>query len=319
MLSERKSDIITMTDEALKEITVGIDNGYLYHKVVSDTGKIIFKSSYTLQDQSFSGIGNINIDGTEYNVGAGKLIVDTDKTDSEMNRVGTLTAFAMIGNGIYNVVVGLPIGQYKAQKDKMKKMVMSYNNCKVIFQNKLMNIKIKNVIVVPQGVGALFSTGRKSGSYIVFDIGGLTIDVGLIETDWLGSPSTQKTDTWYKGIITLYPKIIEAVNNKFGLTLEPNFAEQILRNGLFIYGEKQDISFINPIINSYLDSMFENFINNYPCKNVPIYLCGGGASILLPYFKNRFPQAILIEDAQFANAIGFYNIGVQSFKRNQIA
>lgn len=317
MVSERKCTLI-MTEENLREITVGLDNGYLYTKFISDLGKMTFKSAYTQQDKSVNGTGTIIIDGVEYYVGAGKTTVETDKTDSEMNRVCTLTALSIIGDGLYNVVVGLPIGQYKTQKEKMVKMVTSYNNCKVVFQGKPMNIKIKNVIVVPQGVGALFSTGKKSGSYIVFDIGGLTIDVGLIETDWMGSPSTQKTDTWYKGVVTIYPKIIEMVNNKFGLTLEPNFAEQILRNGLYIFGEKQDTSFLDTLMNTYLESMFEDFKHNYPCKNLPIYLCGGGTSILLPYFKQHFPQAIPLEEPQFANALGFYNIGLQTFKHQSV-
>lgn len=293
----------------------GIDNGYLYTKSVCDLGKCIFKSAYTTSDKSVNGMATISIDGKEYCVGVGKTTADTDKTDSDINRVCTLTDLSMTGDDEYNLVVGLPIGQYKAQKDKFKKMVMSYNNYKIAFHNKPMNIKINNVLVVPQGVGALYSTSQKDGAYIVFDIGGLTIDVGYIESSW-GTPTPRKTDTWYKGVITLYPRIIEMVNNKFGLTLEPSFAEQILNHGLYILGEKQDISFLQQLMDSYLEDMFDDFKHNYPAKNVPIYLCGGGAMILEPFFKKHFPQAVLMSDSQFANAIGYYYIGMQTFKRN---
>jgi plasmid segregation protein ParM len=299
-------------------MNIGIDNGYLYTKSVSDLGKHIFKSAYSTSDKSVSGMATIVIDGKEYYVGVGKPNTDTDKTDSEINRVGTLTTLALHGDGEFNIVAGLPIGQYKTQKEKFKKMMLSYNYNKVIFRNKPMNLKINNVIIVPQGVGALYSTSKKDGSYIVFDIGGLTIDVGYIDTDWNGSPTPQRTDTWYKGVVTLYPKIIELVNNKFGLTLEPNFAEHILREGLYILGEKQDTCFLQPLMNSYLDDMFEDFKRNYPCKNVPIYLCGGGATILELYFKQHFPQAILLKDSQFANAIGYYYIAVNTFKNSTL-
>jgi len=75
--------------------TKGTDNGYLYTKSVSDLGKCIFKSAFTTADQSVNGMATISIDGKEYCVGVGHTTTDTDKTDSEMNRVCTLTDLAI--------------------------------------------------------------------------------------------------------------------------------------------------------------------------------------------------------------------------------
>jgi len=290
----------------------GLDNGYLYTKSISDNEHMIFKSAYSTLDKVISGTAYVNIDGKDYYIGAGKTITQVDKTDHEINKVCTLTNLALSGNNDYSLVVGLPIGQYKLQKDKFIKMIISYNNSEIIFKGSSMNINIKDVTVYPQGAGALYSMTQVNGDYILFDIGGLTIDVALIEM-MFGSPSIQKYDTWYKGIVTQYSSIIEQVNMRYNLTLEPKYAEKILTNGLIIDGEKKDISFIQIILEKYLDDLFTDFRINYPSKTTTIYLCGGGASLLFDLFKKYFPQTILMQDCQFANATGFYRIGQQKY------
>ena len=82
-----------------------------------------------------------------------------------------------------------------------------------------------------------------------------TVDIALIEMI-NNKPTLIKSDTWYKGMLVLYSTIIESINKKFQLTLETRYAEQILLNGLYLYGQKQDISFLQPIIQEYLDDIF---------------------------------------------------------------
>jgi len=42
-------------------------------------------------------------------------------------------------------------------------------------------------------------------------------------------------------------------------------------------------------------------------------LCGGGGSLLHEMIENELPNSILIPDPQFANAIGYYNFGLQKY------
>ena len=101
----------------------------------------------------------------------------------------------------------------------------------------------------------MYSIENLSTKALIFDIGGRTVDIALIEMI-NDKPTLIKSDTWYKGMLVLYSTIIESINKKFQLTLEARYAEQILFNGLYLYGQKQDISFLQPIIQEYLDEIF---------------------------------------------------------------
>ena len=286
----------------------GLDNGYLYTK---DNERRIFKSAYNLVDSTLS---DITIDGKDYCIGSGTQTVEVDKTDQEINKVCTLYNLALTGSGEYYLVVGLPIGQYKLQREKFTKMIMSYNDCHMVYKEQDLKFRINDVLVFPQGAGALMSIGQINGDYIVFDIGGLTIDIAWVEMS-NGMPSMQKYDTWYKGIQKLYSNIIHETNNRFNMTLEPRYAERVLVHGLTIEGEKQDLAFLQPILSQYLEPILTEFQLNYPSKTTQIVLCGGGASILYGAFKSRFKSVILLPDSQFANAIGYYKIGCKKFER----
>lgn len=287
----------------------GLDHGYLYTK---DDEQRIFRSAYTKSSVIMGSTAFITIDGVDYSVGAGDRNIQFDKSGSEMNKVTTLTNLAMTGSDEYYLVIGLPIGQYASQKDKFKKQIMSYNDCNVIYKGKDMDIKINDVYVLPQGVGALLSLDEVNGDSIIFDFGGMTIDIVYIEVV-NGSPIMHKYDTWTEGIQKLYAKIINQVNEHYNQTLDVSYAEKILVNGLRIHGEMKPLDFLIPIYKQYLEPIITEFQVNYPAMNTQIYLCGGSAKIFYDLFKTYYPSVKLMKDYQFANAIGYYRVGKQKF------
>jgi hypothetical protein len=189
----------------------------------------------------------------------------------------------------------------------------SYNKSKIIYHNTELNIKITDVTVYPQGAATVYTLNRNAGKYIIVDIGAYTIDIALIEMI-NGLPTVIKYDTWFKGITTLHSKVAEAINNKFALSLDPQDVEQtLLDNSIIIDGKRTETSFLNTTIESYLEDIYYLLDLNYKSHITDIYLCGGGVSILYQSFKARYPQADLIKDAQFANANGYYQIGLQKY------
>ena len=60
-----------------------------------------------------------------------------------------------------------------------------------------------------------------------------------------------------------------------------------------------------------VDNITEAYKLNGPGKERKnhIIAAGGGSVALKDYLVRRFPEMIVLEDAQFANAIGFYTIG----------
>ena len=287
----------------------GLDTGYLYTK---DNEKRIFRSCYGKSAISMGSTSLISIDNEDFSVGAGDRTVDVDKTDSKLTEVCVLTNLAMTGSDEYNLVVGLPISQFKSQKEKFKKMILGYNSRYVVYRGEEMKIKINDVLVFPQCIGALMSLNDFRTDAIIFDFGGLTIDLAYVEM-MCGVPTLIKYDTWTEGIQKIYSKVIDQVNYKFNLSLSLDYAEKILTNDLIINGVAQSKDFLLPTLNHYLEPILTEFQLNYPSKTTRIYLCGGSAVLFRDIFMKRFPNTVLVENSQFANAIGYYKVGIQKF------
>jgi plasmid segregation protein ParM len=144
------------------------------------------------------------------------------------------------------------------------------------------------------------------------DVGGRTIDVALIEIND-NKPELMQYDTWFSGMLSLQSSVIASVNSCFSLSLNIRHAEKILRQGLVIDGELQDISFLQGILQNHFDELFTMLKLRYPVTTTPIYLCGGGATFMYRAFQKRFPNVYVMENSQFANAIGFYRMGLRKF------
>jgi hypothetical protein len=289
----------------------GLDNGYLYTK---DNDYRIFRSAFTRSDVTIGSTPFITIDGVSYSIGTGNRNIQFDKTDSEMNKVATLTNLALSGEDDYYLVVGLPINQYSTQREKFKKMIMAYNECNVIFKGKKFNFSIKDVLVLPQGIGALLSLDKIDGKITIFDFGGLTIDIANIEM-FCGEPQLKKYDTVNKGLQLIYPKLMTEICSQCKLTsIEASDVDDILINGIHKGGIDVPTDFLTPILHEYLDGVMIDVAPNFTDVNTKIYLTGGSAIVFEELIKKYYyPEAELIPKSQFANAIGYYKVGCQVY------
>lgn len=288
----------------------GIDHGFYNTK---DSDYNMFRSAFSRTDSMLSDKSKIIINGTTYYFGYGNTTGDNDKSSSLVNMVSTMAILAMTGDYEYCLVVGLPIIQYKSMKDKLRDSIMQYNGYSIRYQNKEFKAKIKDVTVFAQGVGALFNIGLEDGEYISLDIGSYTINVVLVEII-NGIPHIKKYDTWFIGILTLYNKVIKAVNDAEGVTLDTEDAPRILTKGLLVKGEKRDDGYVKGILEDYLDDVLGRFKQNYPNYSIiPIMLSGGGAIMFSKFFTNRFSNSMMLPNSQFANAIGYGNFAKQKY------
>lgn len=287
----------------------GIDIGYTYTK---DENKNIFRSAYTMDEQFLGSPIKLELDNEIYYIGIGKGTVELNKCSSKVNQLCLLADLAMSPDSEFFIVSGLPISQYKRQEVELKNFILNQNGIRVRLNDTTEKIiLIKDVKIFPQGLGALYTKQIKE-SMIIVDIGGRTVDVAFVDiVD--GRPAIRKSNTWFLGMLQLYTKIIDSVNNKFELELEPQEAQKIIQNGLKIYGKDQDVRFLIPILRNHFEEIFYNLRLNYPVETTSIYLCGGGSKLLFDSFKNRFPNVELCEDEQFANAKGFYTVGLNAF------
>lgn len=285
---------------------IGIDLGYDYTK----TSDYLLFASRCTESQPLLGGKKLKIDGNTYYIGEGRGTVELNKIESDVTKACLFYALgkSQLGNEGIKIVTGLPIGHFQTQQDELKHMILNNRYKTICVDGETeKRIYIDDVKIYPQGAGALFGQQIYS-SVIIIDIGGRTVDIAYF-TYQDGARNLVKSGTLFCGMLSLYDTIISVVNSKFGLSLDSSFARYILSNGLQVNGIEQDITFIKPILAEHIESICENVRVNYPANATPIYLCGGGAAALFPAFQKKFPNVKMLNNSQFANAIGFKKVG----------
>jgi len=232
----------------------------------------------------------------------GKFDTEYRKIKKEYIREMFLVAVALSSGEINNqIVVGLPLSQYKADKETFKNLLLKDRMQRISVNGNDRKIIIEDLEIYPEGIGAL--VGQEFDGIIV-DIGGRTTDIALLENGKVKKPYSLPT-----GTLNLYSEFIKTINSKYSLDLKSEDANRIIKNGLKIYGEQKDINFGLDIFKAYVEGIVSELQVSYSIKTLDIMLIGGGATLLYKAFKNRIPNVQLINDAIFANANGFKKVG----------
>lgn len=294
---------------------IGVDLGYGYTKTSEG---IVFPSKISTHE-NILGEGNMLIlDNKAYTVGEGNVEVDLNRVNKELTRVCLMEALAMSSNqNDFQVVAGLPLGLFNSQKDQMKQMLLSNRYVEFEVNKQKRAIAITKAEVFPQCLGAHYSLSAADDTEdrVYIDIGGRTVIIALLQM-FNGKRKVTQHSTIYEGTLTLFSKIVSAINSKYETLFEIEDGERILKNGLSIYGEKQDIGFIKNIIEEHTDKIMKELLLKYPVKTAKVTLIGGGAYVLKSLFDKRIPGTSIIPNAQFANALGFKKIGVSLWQRS---
>lgn len=191
------------------------------------------------------------------------------------------------------VVVGLPLSQFKEDKDYLINRIM---------QSRL----VLDVEVVPEGV----MTVPANYEGIIIDIGGRTTDICLLEIEG-GKRRIKRPTSLPTGVMNLESDFINYLNSMYGLDLKQDDAQRIIRNGLFIYGERKEVSM--DIFKEFVESIVRKVQVDYSIKTNNVVLIGGGAERLYTPFKSRIPQAYLVREPFMANALAYEKYGREVF------
>ncbi|WP_349817971.1 MULTISPECIES: ParM/StbA family protein [Clostridium] len=211
------------------------------------------------------------------------------------------------------IVLGLPINQYKTKKEKL---------LEVIGENRILNFKLNDIerniciedaAVFPEGVATYYSLDidkrreMASKDIIILDIGGRTTDIALLKAG--KKRSVAKSTSLDVGMINIYNDLINEINSIYTLGLNIEDAENIIKNGLEVDGEKKDTTFIKVIIRNNIEKVFKELNISYPVRTSPILVTGGGGRSFFKSIKRRYPTSRMIEDNLFSNANGYKRVG----------
>ena len=292
--------------------TIGIDLGNCNLKT---SKKIIVPALITRVGNYLISTGyEINFNGELFIIGEGDYDTNLNKLSKEnLLPMLCLAAGLSTKEEFIRVVLGLPINQYRSNKNKM---------LEIIEENKILNFKlngldrcicIEEASIFPEGVATYYSLDiekRKAlvdKDLIILDIGGRTTDIALLKAG--KKRSVAKSTSLDVGMINIYNDMINEINSLYTLGLNIEDAEGILKNGLEVDGEKQDTSFIKNIVKNNIEKVFKELNISYPVRTSPLIVTGGGGKSFFKSLKKRYPTAQLVEDNLFSNAIGYKRVG----------
>lgn len=258
------------------------------------------------ESNAFS-VNEICINGKCFNYGVGEFETNYRKSKKENTLPLLYTALSREKDQVYQVVLGLPIQQYKT--DKLELIDLIENN-KVANVNDR-NIIISDIEVVPEGASAYYNLNndikREIGNkqLVIVDIGGRTTDICLFKE------GIKDYTTLGIGMLNIYSDIVNKVNEVYTQSFKLEDGADILKDGLFLYGKNQDIDFIQPIIKKHFDSIFKDLQLRFNTDMGHVLITGGGSLILQQPFRNRLNNVIISDEPVYDNALGFVKVGEQ--------
>lgn len=200
------------------------------------------------------------------------------------------------------VVVGLPLSQYKQDKDEMRELLLSVRHTK--------RINIDDIAVYPEGVAAVVGTNFEG---VVIDIGGRTTDACLV-TDNAGSKKVNNPLSMPKGTLNLYSDFVKILNSTYALDLKLDDGERIVSKGLIVDGVQIDYSMAIEVFRQFVEELIGTLRVEYSLRTNNVILVGGGAQLLYKSIYNRIPGAKLADNSVYANAYGFRRVGEQIWR-----
>lgn len=281
----------------------GIDVGNYSLKEFPNT---CIKSLVTSEEDILGSKLALEYEGKTYYIGEGSFETELNKSSKDNFLPLLLTGITMNCNKndmFQQVVCGLPINQFKANKEVLKDLVLSDRVRELKLNGEDKRIIITDFEVYPEGVGAYYSFNTND-DVIVIDIGGRTTDIAYIANKKLSISSTVAV-----GTLNIYKDIADRLNFEYSLDLDMPMAERIIDRGyLEIDGSKVDLSFLTDILKRNFMKINDDLSLKFPARTEKIVLVGGGYKLFEKAFKKRYQNSYVADNPIYANAIGFRKV-----------
>ena len=234
---------------------IGVDLG---NYAVKTSEGVHFLSKF-IESNGFYG-NEIIYDGKAIVVGEGEFQTDYKKSMKENTLPLLYSALALSSKDeqCFQVVLGLPIQQYKNNKAELIKLVEE-NRAKTVEANgKKRDIFITDITIAPEGASAYYNLSKENKrsigkkQLVIVDIGGRTTDVCLFKDKQI-----KQYKTIPGGMLNIYNDIVTTINEVYSQNFDLEDGEEVLKDGLFLEGENKDVSFIKSILKKQFDSIFK--------------------------------------------------------------
>jgi plasmid segregation protein ParM len=282
----------------------GIDIGNYSLKEFPGTN---LKSLVTTEENILGSKLCLEFNNKKYYIGEGSFETELNKSSKNNFLPLLLTSIALNSSKddvFQQVVCGLPINQYKANKEVLADSVLSDRVRNIKLNGEDRKIIITDFSVYPEALGAYYSLST-SDDVIIVDIGGRTTDIAYISDKKLKESSTVVV-----GTLNIYKDIADKLNSLYSLDLDISMAERIMNKGYFeIDGQRTDLSFVTQMLKRNFNKINDELSMKFSARTEKIILVGGGYKIFEKAFKKRYVNSYVADNPIYANAIGFKKVG----------
>jgi plasmid segregation protein ParM len=161
-------------------------------------------------------------------------------------------------------------------------------------------------MVFPQGIGALAAQSElpPNGLVGLIDVGYRTVDYLMAQTNSEGIPQPllDRSGTYTGGMHQAYLALAQMVESETGVHFEPHeLAEKdvVTADVVTARGQRISLAALAADLQHHLETRWEGLLDRLDA----VYLAGGGALALSPHL--HWPGAVVVPEAQWANAAGF--------------
>lgn len=292
---------------------LGLDLGNV--NVKTSTG-IIYSNKITTDEKLYEETENIRVEfeGKKHVLGVGEYQTNYIKAAKKDTLINIFSSIALsTQDPINQIVLGLPVQQYKSDKDKLESYINENRIKDITVNGEYTKIMITDCRVFPEGLAVYYSLGQTikaqigNRDIVIVDIGGRTTDICLYSMAD-GKRKLMNYVTIPAGTLNIYSDFIQEINTEYGLDKLKEEAQGILQNGLWVDGIKVPLQFTKPIFERYTERVMSELRLNYPIRTAQPILCGGGGKLLQGLFNKEIKGLITNTDI-FCNAKGFERVG----------
>ena len=279
---------------------------------VKTSEKVSFLSKVS-EIETFDDKNKLIINESTLYVGDGEFSTDWNKANKDNTMPLLLSAiYRSTEDRINKVVLGLPIKQYKRNRESLKALVREneYNNVNG------RDVVISDVEVLPEGAAVYYNIEPDILNSItkyqltIVCIGGRTTEVCQYKRNKIFG-----YDSYNVGMLNIYQDIVSYVNNEYTKEFKLEDGQEMLEEGLVLDGEVVDMSFATYILKRYFNSIYKDLQLKFNIDKGFIYLTGGGSDTFEIAFKNRSQNIIKSKTPIWDNVLGYAGFGRELWQK----
>jgi len=321
--------------EQFKQLSLAVDSGKSFTKFAYYVNGELRKMSFRTLVQEVEHLG-VEIQPNNYLVEFGGQtflvgdMISEEKFDYDLSkrnpthRISILLACGLAiekaglaSQGVVNLrlSVNAPVSVYKNEKLKTNVEQFIQNDQRVV-SLKINNrpailLRIETVLALPEGTPMFANPSLfRDKRCIIFDIGSL--NVNFCQVDSL-RPSLSGMFLSAQGIAMLKGKLTEELTSEYGVSINPQDAETILKRGyLSVNGKNLEDS--PKIIQRMLKSHLNEIISFAKSRGMTfnnideMVFTGGGSIVLRDEIQREYPNAVIDPNGSYGNVLSFLNV-----------